>query len=490
MKYLLYARKSSESDDRQVLSIDSQRAEMDKLAQRDDFTIDRVFTESMSAKAPGRPNFEEMLAFLERHKGQYTVLAWKLDRLARNALDGGKIIWYMDQGIIQEIRTWERTYHNTAEDKFIMSLEFGIAKKYVDNLSSDVRRGNKTKLERGGWPSVAPIGYLNDKATKGIVVNEYMRPFIIRVFDMYISSGKSTKEIADILYKEGFRTKRGCKYGKSKVYKILVNPFYYGVMEREGKYYPGNHEPIISKEVFAKVQEILTGRVHKRPQRHFFRFRGLLQCHVCGCALTASKKKGHDYYYCTNGKGKCEQHKKYLRAELLDSIIAPIFDRLFIDEEMIEIAYLAKKEKEQPKEDYRETKRKNLHNQLIAVKQKQSKLLDAFIASHISEEVYQEKVQLLNQEEIGIKTELKNFDLNNRKGLATLEQVKEIFLGANRAKKEFLESNHEKKHNLVQKVLWNLKIENENIAEVSLNMPYLAIAQVGKNPTFEQMLGR
>lgn len=490
MKYLFYARKSSESEDRQALSIDSQRAEIEKLAARDGFTIQEYFNESMSAKAPGRPVFEEMLAFLEKNEGEYTVLAWKLDRLARNAYDGGKIIWFMDRGVIKEIRTWERTFHNTAEDKFIMSLEFGIAKKYVDNLSSDVIRGNRTKLERGGWPSVAPIGYLNDKATKGIVVNEYMRSFIVRVFDMYISSGKSTKEIANILYTEGFRTKRGCKYGKSKVYKILVNPFYYGVMERKGKYYPGSHEPIISKTLFDKAQEVLQGRVHKRPKRHFFRFRGLLECHICGCALTASKKKGHDYYYCTNGKGKCEQHKKYLRAELLDSIIAPIFDKLKIDEEMIEIAYLAKKEKEQPAREYQETKLKNLQNQLIAIKQKQSKLLDAFIASHITEAVYQERVQALNQEEVGIKTEIKNFDLKTTKGLVTLEQVKEIFLGANKAKKEFLESNHEKKHNLVQKVLWNLKIEDKEIADVSLNMPYLAIARVGQNPTFEQMLGR
>lgn len=490
MKYLIYARKSSESEDRQVLSIDSQVAELQKLATRDDFSIERVFTESMSAKAPGRPVFEEMLDFLEASKDEYGIIVWKLDRLARNALDGGTISWFMDRGIIKEIRTWEKTIQNIADDKFFMSLDFGIAKKYVDDLSVNVRRGNRAKLEKGDWPSVAPIGYLNDKATKGIVVNEYMRPFIVRVFEMYISSGKSTKEIADILYQEGFRTKRGCKYGKSKVYKILVNPFYYGVMEREGKYYTGNHEPIISKELFEKAQEILMGRVHKRPKRHFFRFRGLLQCHVCGCALTASKKKGHDYYYCTNGKGKCEQHKKYLRAELLDSLIAPIFDRLAIDEEMIEIAYLAKKEKEQSVKNYQETKQENLQKDLVAVKQKQSKLLDAFIAAHITEEVYQERVKLLNQEEAGIKTELKNFHLKASKGLVTLEQVKSFFLSVNEAKKEFIDSEPDEKHNLVQKVLWNLKIENEYIAEVSLNMPYLAMAKVGKNPTFEQMLGR
>lgn len=490
MKYIIYARKSSESEDRQVLSIDSQVSELQKLAVREGIVIERTFQESMSAKAPGRPVFEEMLSYIESQKGGCGVVVWKLDRLARNALDGGKISWYMDRELIKEIRTYEKLIKNIADDKFFMSLDFGIAKKYVDDLSVNVRRGNRAKLEKGGWPSTAPIGYLNDKADKTIIVNEKLRSFIVRTFEMYISSGKSTKEIADILYKEGFRTERGCKYGKSKIYKILVNPFYYGIMEKDGKYYPGNHKPIISQKIFEEAQAVLTRRTHKKPKTHFFRFRGLLTCHVCGCLLTASKKKGHDYYYCTNGRGNCIQHLKYMREKLLDEIIAPVLDDLKLDEELIEIAYLAKKEKEQIEKCYKETTREQLGSQLEVVRQRQSKLLDVLLDSHITEEMYQEKLKTLNKEEASIKVELKNFDLKSEKSIVTLEQIKETLLRACKAKEEFIGGGAEEKHNFLQELLWNLTIEDKKIASVSYNMPYLAISKVPQNCTFEQMLGR
>jgi site-specific DNA recombinase len=428
MKYIIYARKSTESEDRQVLSIDSQVSELRTLAAKEGFVVEKVYTESRSAKAPGRPIFEEMLTFLESNRGEYSLLVWKLDRLARNALDGGKISWFMDRGLIKEIRTWEKTIRNISDDKFFMSLDFGIAKKYVDDLSVNVRRGLRAKLDRGEWPGVAPIGYKNDKASHTIIVDERARSFITRVFELYASTGKSTKEISDILYQEGFRTEKGYKYWKSKIHKILINPFYYGVMEKDGKYYLGNHEPIISKELFDRANAVITGNAHPHPKQHFFRFRGLLTCHVCGCMLTASKKKGHDYYYCTNGKGACEQHKRYLRSEPLDDMVAESLNDLRLDEELIEIAYLAKKEKTGTAEQHHQSAKERLEQELAAVKQKQSRLLDAFIGSHITEETYQEKLQALDREEAGIKSDIKNIGQKHQNGSATLEQVKEILL--------------------------------------------------------------
>ncbi|HWQ60033.1 MAG TPA: recombinase family protein [Candidatus Fimivivens sp.] len=491
MKYIIYARKSSESEDRQVLSIDSQVSEMQELARRDGLTVERVFVESMSAKAPGRPVFDEMMAFMETSGTEYGVMTWKLDRLARNAMDGGKLSWFMDRGIIKEIRTWEKVIRNISDDKFFMSLDFGMAKKYVDDLSVNVRRGLRAKLERGEWPGIAPLGYLNDKATHGIFVNERLRPFIIRVYELYTQEGKNTKEIADILYGEGYRSDSGSKLWRSKIHKILINPFYHGVMVRDGKSYVGNHEPIVSKKMFDDAQSVLSGRINPRSKRLFFRFRGLLQCNVCGCALTATRKKGHDYYFCTNGRGHCEQHKEYIRVEELDELIAPILDQLTLDEELIEIAYLAKKENSLNEKSTVDTVRDNLLSALSVLKQKQEKLLDAFLSSMITEEAYQAKLQKLNQEEAGIKADLKNIGLDSpARDSATLEQVKDILLIAHKAKKEFLVRNPERKHELLQTLLWNLKIEGKEIADVSLRMPYSVIAKAPKIMTFAQMLGR
>jgi DNA invertase Pin-like site-specific DNA recombinase/thiol-disulfide isomerase/thioredoxin len=167
-RYLLYSRKSTESEDRQVLSIDSQIAELQDLARERQLDVVAVHRESRSAKAPGREVFGQVLADVA--KGRVDgLLCWKLDRLARNPVDGGALIWAFDEGKVREIVTPGRTFTNTGNDKFWMSLEFGMAKKYVDDLSENVKRGNRAKLAQGWRPGNAPIGYLNDLGTKTIV---------------------------------------------------------------------------------------------------------------------------------------------------------------------------------------------------------------------------------------------------------------------------------------------------------------------------------
>ena len=120
---------------------------------------------------------------------------------------------------------------------------------------------------------------------------------------MYLTSSHGFRDVARILYDEGLRTSSGKKVLISHIQRMLSNPFYCGIMLRDGKYYNGNHKPIISKSDFDKAQEILADKSRPKSQRLFFPLRGFLKCENCGCALTSSTKKGHDYYYCTNGKG-------------------------------------------------------------------------------------------------------------------------------------------------------------------------------------------
>jgi DNA invertase Pin-like site-specific DNA recombinase len=94
--YFIYCRKSSEAEDRQVLSIESQTRELEQLAAKLNFPIAEILTESMSAKAPGRPVFNEMMQRLYRGEAA-GIICWKLDRLARNSVDGGSIIWAIKQ---------------------------------------------------------------------------------------------------------------------------------------------------------------------------------------------------------------------------------------------------------------------------------------------------------------------------------------------------------------------------------------------------------
>ncbi len=489
MKHIIYCRKSSEAEDRQVLSIESQENELLRLAEKEQIQIGKIYKESMSAKEPGRPIFEEMLKHIEKNQN-CALLVWKLDRLARNALDGGKVSWFMDRGLISEIRTPEKVFKNISDDKFMMSLDFGIAKKYVDDLSTNVKRGIRAKLEKGGWPGLAPMGYLNNRADQTILVDDKKAPFLVRAFELYASGGYSLKEIANILYQEGFRTKAGIKVRKGVIHAAFKNPFYIGIMLKQGKYYQGNHKPIISKELYDKVRYVLDAKNHSKKQRHFFHARGFLNCAVCGCLFTATTKKSHKYYYCTNGKGICNQHKKYFKSKDVDGLLASIFSGISFDEELVELAYQAAKQKTQNNQEYFNKSLEALKNQLELNKQKQSKLADRDLAGLVSESLYKDKITALNNEQITLGNEIKKLEQSYQKDNSTLEQTKEVFLKASRAKKVYLVADDFKKREILETLLWNISIKNQKVAQVKLKMPYQLMLKRHKKFDFSKMRRR
>lgn len=486
MKYFIYCRKSTEAEDRQVLSLDSQEKEMLDLAKSQDIKISKIYKESMSAKAPGRPIFKEMLSEIDKSKN-ICILAWNLDRLARNALDGGELSYRMDMGIIPEIITPGKILRNTPDDKFMMNLSFGMAKKYVDDLSVNVKRGNKAKLENGGWPGVAPLGYKNNKANQTIVVDKTRAPHIIKLFELFSTGGYSVDDVTKKLYEEGFRTRAGKKISKSMIYHILNNPFYTGLMRRIDKVYQGNHKPLISQKTFDDCQSVFTG-ARSRTRKHFFPFRGYMTCEECGCGLTATTKKGHTYYFCTNGKKNCEEHKKYLRSEKAEKIIAKIFNKIKLDKEIIEIMYEANKEKQGHEKAQKELSIENIDKQLELLQTKRNKLLDGYLAELVSEDVYKSKTLDLNNEEVSLNNQKKQIE--TKEGTSTLEQTKNAFLQAYYAEKRFLESDDKQKRNLLEILLWNLTISNNELANFKLKMPFQALVDFSKTASFAEWQGR
>lgn len=483
----MYCRKSSEAEDRQVLSIESQVNELKRLAEKENLAIDKVFKESMSAKAPGRPVFNEMIDYL-KNKKDYSLLVWKLDRLSRNPVDAGSLIWLLDTKDIQEIRTFEKIYKNISDDKFIMNIDFGMSKKFVDDLSVNVKRGNKAKLENGGWPGPAPLGYLNDKSDHTIIVDKKISKYVVRIFELYSTGKYSLKETINILYNEGFRTKTGLIVKKATIHRILNKHFYYGIMAKDGKYYQGNHKPLISQKLFDKVQSVMLNKTHPKKQKLFFAYRGFIKC-VCGCVYTASNKKGHSYYYCTNGKGNCKAHKKYLRSKYINKLIPAIFDKIRFDEEIIEIAYEASKEKSLKNEKYADSSKSNLEKQLEFVQQKKNKLLDTYLSDLIEQSVYEAKMKELENDKVALENQFKSINRKNTNSLATLEQIKKVFLTASRAKKTFLKHDDNKKRELLEILLWNFTIENKKIADFRFKMPYELLANTPKNCDLATMLG-
>src|SRR5882762_9270202 len=203
-RYFLYARKSTDSEDRQVRSIDDQLAELHELAGKENITIVKTFIEKQSAKIPGRPIFNEMMERIEAGEAE-GIMAWHPDRLARNSMDGGKIIYFLDMGNLHALKFCVGcSFENSSQGKFMLQIAFGQSKYYVDSLSENIKRGQRQKLKNGLWPQKAPLGYLNETATKRIIVDLPKAALIKKAFELYASGTYSFALLATTMTELGF----------------------------------------------------------------------------------------------------------------------------------------------------------------------------------------------------------------------------------------------------------------------------------------------
>ncbi|MBI2635893.1 recombinase family protein [Candidatus Peregrinibacteria bacterium] len=266
IRYCLYARKSSEDDERQALSIDSQVKEMMAVAKRDGLDIVEIRRESHSAKDSGqRPVFSQLLTDIR--SGVFTgIVTWAPDRLSRNAGDLGSLVDLMDQGVLKEIRTTGQKFTNSPNEKFLLMILCSQAKLENDNRGINVKRGLKNKCELDVRPGVAPLGYLNERSldrNKGkIVIDPIRAPTIKQLFRFVAERGASGRTLLKWLNTEAnFKTRGDKRITLSGVYRILNNPFYYGMFEYPkggGNWYQGTHEPLISQQLFDDVQHFLS----------------------------------------------------------------------------------------------------------------------------------------------------------------------------------------------------------------------------------------
>ncbi len=347
MRYCLYARKSTESDEKQALSIDSQVKEMLAIAERENLDIVDIRRESHSAKASGqRPVFNELIRDL--NAGRYTgILTWAPDRLSRNAGDLGALVDLMDEKKLHQIRTYGQSFQNSPNEKFLLMILCSQAKLENDNKSINVKRGLRTRCEMGLWPSPAPMGYLNDKRVdkKGHVHIDPERGHVIKkIFEKVAYEKWSGKKIFHWLkFDINFKTPNGNKgLTLSNIYLILQNDFYYGTFEyprKSGLWYKGIHDPLITKELFDLTQQQIKSQII-RVQDKEFAFTKLMKCGLCGSGICADEKfkklkngniHRYVYYGCTrfNDKNcKCG----YINEDQLIEQFSNLMDTIDLDE--------------------------------------------------------------------------------------------------------------------------------------------------------------
>jgi DNA invertase Pin-like site-specific DNA recombinase len=346
--YCLYARKSTEQDELQALSIDSQIKEMGAMAEKEGLHIAEIRKESHSAKDSGlRPVFNQLIADIRL--GKFTgIICWAPDRLSRNAGDLGRVVDLMDQGLLHDIRTHGQRFTNSPNEKFLLMILGSQAKLENDHKGENVKRGLRAKCAQGWRPGVSPVGYIHDKyadkGSKRVLIDEKTAPIVKEMFEKVAYEDWSGRTIYNWLVNEkNFKTKNDKRLSLSRIYTMLKDTYYYGEFEYpvgSGVWYEGKHDPIITKELYLKAQTNLQAPPKRRPGTNDFAFTQLLYCGACGSGICAEEKFKHQkngnihryvYYHCTKGKDRNCKEGSIREEELLKQLLH-LIDKMDIDE--------------------------------------------------------------------------------------------------------------------------------------------------------------
>jgi DNA invertase Pin-like site-specific DNA recombinase len=424
-KFFLYARKSTDDEERQVRSIEDQIAELRAFAKNENLEIIDTLIEKQSAKIPGRPIFNEMMQKIEKGEAQ-GILAWHPDRLARNSVDGGKIIYLLDCGHLQFLKFPTFWFENTSQGKFMLNIAFGQSKYYVDSLSENTKRGLRQKVKRGECPGLAPLGYINDVRTKSIVVHKKRSVIVRKAFELYAKNESRLEDISNFWAQNDILSKTGKRIPKDRVSFILSNPFYIGLFRYTKEIYEGKHQPIVSKKIFDKVQEILKqrGRIRKSNKNQPQAFCGLLRCGTCGMMITAEnrikkQKNGnihhYVYYRCSRKSKTIKCVEPPIRQEILDKQISSLLQKFSLKKDWTEeLNKRLEKDKTETTQSFTAFVQE-AQNKIREISAKLQRLLDGYLEQDIEREVYlakkselvsekkslEEKINTLEQKRLG-----------------------------------------------------------------------------------------
>ena len=345
------------------------------------------------------------------------VLSWLPDRLSRNSIDSGQIVYMLDESILLDLKFPHFWFENTPQGKYMLANEFNSSKQYVDNLSVNTKRGLRQKVRRGEMPGVAPVGYYNDMRTKTAKVDKKTAPIIRGAFELYAKGDKRLDEVANFLYANGIQTRsgkvRGVKttgnkpYHKNRVKRILTNPFYYGHFRYLGEVYEGKHAPIISKRLFDEVRTVLERR--SRPQKAVKEPQPLCGLVYCSCGMMFTnerqikrQKNGnvhiYDYYRCTRKSKTVRCNEPHIRAEELDKQLSALLCGYTLPKSWaVSMRKLAQNDEAIEKLNYTQNT-ETLRTDVAHLSDKLQRLLDSYLDSDVERELYQTKrAEILGQ---------------------------------------------------------------------------------------------
>ena len=493
---VLYARVSSDEQEKEGFSIPAQTKLLREYADNERFDVAKEYVDVETAKSTGRSGFDGMVKFLTkeakskpRESRCRVILVEKTDRLYRNMKDYVTLD-ELDVEIHFVKENFVLSPDSHSSQKFLHGIKVLMAKNYVDNLSEETRKGLLEKAEQGIWPLKAPIGFQNALGTNGKKVIEPdlgVAPLIVKVYEDYATGKHSLEEVTLLARQNGLVSPRSRKPAhRAWIHKILTNRIYYGDFVWKGKVYHGVHQVLVSRELWDKVQAVLRSRGIKKPKRrkHEFAFSGLLTCQFCGCSVVSEIKKGrYIYYHCTGSKGDCST--PYTREEVLEERFTGILRSLRFDDAVVEWLRTALRESYQDEQQCHDEAVQRLQTDYNLLQRRiQTMYLDK-LDGRVDAEFFDAKSAEWREDQARIRSDIERHEAADQ---SYMEEGITLLELANSAADLFEKQPSSEKRKLLDFVLSNSLWDGETLVPV-FRQPFDMIADAAATMATEKAVG-
>ncbi len=454
--YFAYTRVSTARQGERGVSLQEQQDAIQRYAQRFGLKIKEWFEERESAAKRGRPIFTHMLKLLRQEKAQGLIIH-KIDRSARNLKDWADLGEMIDAGIEVHFANESLDLH-TRGGRLSADIQAVVAADYIRNLREETKKGFYGRLKQGLFPIPAPVGYLDCGKGKPKEPNPAMAPLVAKAFELYGTGRYSLHRLLEELQRLGLRNRRGGNVSLNGLSTILNNPFYIGLMRinTTGELFPGQHQPLVNKTLFERVQRILQGKTVDRMTRHDFTFRRLMRCASCGYSVIGERQKGHVYYRCHTAACPTTM----VREESVEEVLTASFDRLELDPS--ELDYLREwvYQTRLQQGNLREQELARLRLRHDAIRTRLNRLTDALIDGVLEKPLFDDRKNAVLLEEREVKDQIIEWERNGGRGLARLEKFLELVKSASILYKT---AHPAEKRDLIRELTSNLKVSGKNV---------------------------
>ncbi len=465
----MYCRVSSKEQEDTGYSLDAQEKLLREYAVKYGFEVVKIYKISESASGRQvRKSFLEMMQYATKHKIS-VICNEKIDRLTRNLKDAATVDDWVREDARREVHFVKESFvlngKTKAHENLVWDMKVAIARFYTNNLSEEVRKGQKEKIAQGGYPSQAKLGYktVGEKGHKNHVPAEPQASLMREAFELYATGNYSLKALVETMYQRGLRNYDGHKILKSRMHELLTDPFYCGKIRWNGETYSGIHEALISKNLFDEVQDKIT-RQPGNPQykKHFPIFKAKIVCGECGGTITWEIQKGNWYGHCNHFKS-CTQ-KGCTRQEAVEGQLIPLFDgvapKVDAIAKWLEKAVTARHSNDISK---REALQAELNTSRGRIKRWQEKMYEDKLEGKITEEFYNRKSKEFSSEDDGLQSNLAELGEDNQKYYEAGYALHELAQHAVEIYKSE-ETSTENKRLLLSKVFSSLTLNSKTIS--------------------------